>query len=129
MKLEITEMYGEVNIEPHHGGFDMYETNIQGPDEWGENKNDILSSFGDVGEWVCLDDTCQDDLPEGVEDIGGQIYREPSEVYAIISEWGVQYVGIEIEDRAYCPECERTYARDDLIDGECPTCDDDEEEA
>lgn len=77
-------------IVPCDSGFGEYET--------GEYSEQI-----DYSDWVngfdCdyydLDD---DNLPDGIEDIRGKIHYEPSKIYALITDFGVQYVGFEIEE-------------------------------
>ena len=88
--------YSEVRIKPASGGFGMYQAEFGGGEDWAD-ESDLLSAMrgGIDGTLVELGVMM---LPEGVVDIRGNIYDEPSRVYAIIDADGdlEGYTGIRI---------------------------------
>jgi hypothetical protein len=94
----LTELpFSEVRIKPANGGFGMWQAEFGGGDQWGD-ESDLLSAMRGGIDGTLLE-LGVDMLPEGVVDIRGNIYNEPSRVFAIIDTDGELegYTGIRVE--------------------------------
>jgi hypothetical protein len=84
----MSDLAYSVGITPAHSGFGMWDVcpNHGDVQTSADFFNEIDSPFYELGK---------DDLPAEIEDIRGNIYDEPSRVFAVINPWGVEYFGVE----------------------------------
>lgn len=83
-------MYHEITIIPSNAGFGEYQTSPINGEGW-EDEYALETEMRGNAE---LYELGVDELPEGVEDIRGRIHDEPGRVFAVVSDFGTQYVGI-----------------------------------
>jgi hypothetical protein len=88
----MTTLYAETTIRPHHAGFGMYDVDAaNSPSDYSDDA-DILNEITDGTVYELGVDT----LPDGVEDIRGKIYNEPTRVFALVldADESVVYFGL-----------------------------------
>ncbi len=88
-------MFAETTIKPCSSGFGMYEPGEYNGDKW-EDETDLINEMGSNVE---LFELGTDELPEGMDDIRGNIRNEPDRVFGYLYETGggeieVYYVGV-----------------------------------
>lgn len=88
-------MYAETTINPCSSGFGMYQTGEYNGDQW-ENESDLIA---EMESNYNLFELGIDELPEGMEDIRGNIHNEPTRVFGFIEDIGggeneAFYVGV-----------------------------------
>lgn len=84
--------YKETTIRPAHSGFGMYQTGEFNGDRYADLSDLIGEAISNVGEVFELG---VDELPDGVEDIRGQIYNQPKYVFAYMDCGEVAYFGVD----------------------------------
>jgi hypothetical protein len=82
-------MYIETKIQPHHAGFNMYQSS-RGDEEWAD-RCDLESAMADSRPIICLTSADAEEIAEfetandvTIDRICGRIYDEPTWVYAIL---------------------------------------------
>ena len=98
--------YQETTIKPASGGFGMYESNQDSSELW-DNEYDLEQAMYE-GSRNELYELGVDDLPEGIEDIRGNIYNQPSRIFGYLQDGTAYYCGIiEIEkEQRTCRNCQ-----------------------
>lgn len=99
------EIYYEVTISPHHGGFGMYqlgEHNYSPQMAWAL-RSDLEDEISSAAEFLPIDAALADSefQAAGIEDIRGRIYGgDPAHLYAVLDadpegKLCIYYFGIE----------------------------------
>lgn len=98
------KVYTLVQIDPHHAGFGMYQRGeLQvSPQNSYAYHDDLISECVNNSCTVASIDLALGDsefIEKGVTDIRGHIYNEPSNIYAVIDDYGsLGYFGVVESD-------------------------------
>ena len=100
------KVYTEVSITPHSSGFGMFQRGeLQvSPQNSYAHFDDLISAYNNSSYAVASINLALNDpefIAKGIVDVRGHIYDEPSNIYAVINDYGnLGYFGVVESDIA-----------------------------